>query len=81
MVQVEPKSIEIINEKLQLILEEAIFDEKSEKIFKMRYGIDSKAQPPKQIAKEVKMPMKKLKIELARIDNKVFNILKKHDVF
>ncbi len=71
--------IEAVNERLEIILEEAVFDERSEKIFKLHFGVNCKRLDPKGIAKEVKMPMKKLKPELAKIDNKVFNILKKHD--
>lgn len=76
-----PKLIELVNEKLRLILEEAVFDESSEQLFRLHYGIDCKRLEPKAIAKELKMPQKKLKLELIKIDNKVFNILKKHDLF
>jgi hypothetical protein len=77
----DPKLIELVNDKLRLILDEAVFDEQSEKIFKCHYGIDCKRLEPKAISKEVKVSLKKMKIELIRIDNKVFNILKKHDLF
>lgn len=77
----DAKLLELVNEKLRLILDEAVFGEQSEKIFKLHYGIDCKRIEPKAISKEVKMPLKKLKIELTRIDNRVFNILKKHNLF
>jgi len=77
----DPKLIELVNEKLRLILDEAVFDEQSEMIFKLHYGIDCKRLEPKAISKEIKLSQKKLKLELLRIDNKVFNILKKHDLF
>ena len=77
----DPKLIELVNDKLRLILDEAVFDEQSEMIFKYHYGIDCKRLEPKLISKELKVPLKKMKIELIRIDNKVFNILKKHDLF
>lgn len=76
-----PKLIELVNEKLRLILDEAVFDEQSERVFKLHYGIDCKRLEPKGISKELKITQKKMKIELSRIDNKVFNILKKHDLF
>lgn len=72
---------EIVNERLRLILDEAVFDEQSERIFKLHYGIDCKRLTFKALAKETKVSQKKLKIELGKIDNKVFNILKKHDLF
>lgn len=77
----DAKLLELVNEKLRLILDEAVFEEQSERIFKLHYGIDCKRIEPKAISKEVKIPLKKLKIELTRIDNRVFNILKKHDLF
>ncbi len=77
----DPKLIELVNDKLRLILDEAVFDEQSEVIFKYHYGIDCKRLEPKAISKELKVSLKKMKIELLRIDNKVFNILKKHDLF
>lgn len=77
----DPKLIELVNERLRLILDEAVFDEQSESIFKLHYGIDCKRLEPKAISKQLKISQKKLKIELLRIDNKVFNILKKHDLF
>lgn len=78
---IDSKLIDLINEQLQVILDEAVFDERTEKIFRLRYGIECMMQPPKAISKEVKMPMKKLNLELGRIENKVFNIMKKHDLF
>jgi hypothetical protein len=77
----DPKLIELVNERLRLILDEAVFDEQSENIFKLHYGIDCKRLEPKAISKQLKISQKKLKNELLRIDNKVFNILKKHDLF
>mgnify|MGYP004706808873 CR=1 FL=1 len=77
----DPKLIELGNDKLRLILDEAVFDEQSELIFKFHYGIDCKRLEPKAISKELKVSLKKMKIELIRIDNKVFNILKKHVLF
>lgn len=77
----DPKLIELVNERLRLILDEAVFDEQSENIFKLHYGIDCKRLEPKAISKQLKISQKKLKNELFRIDNKVFNILKKHDLF
>lgn len=77
----DPKLMELVSEKLRLILDEAVFDEQTERLFKLHYGIDTKRLEPKALGKEVKMPQKKLKLELSRIDNKVFNILKKHDLF
>lgn len=71
----------IVNEKLRLILDEAVFDEQSEAIFKLHYGIDCKRLEPKAISKELKISQKRLKIELIKIDNRVFNILKKHELF
>ncbi len=76
-----PKLIELVNEKLRLILDEAVFDEQTEAIFKFHYGIDCKRLEPKAISKQLKISQKKLKIELMRIDNRVFNILKKHELF
>ena len=73
--------MELVSEKLELILEEAIFDSRSEDIFKLHYGVQCVRLEPKVIAKQMKIPMKKLKLELERIDNKVFNILKKHQIF
>ena len=78
---IDAKMMTLVNEKLQLILEEAIFDERAEQIFRMRYGIDCQIQVPKHISKTIKMPMKKLHLEMHKIDNKIFNILKKHDLF
>jgi len=78
---VDVKLMALVNEKLQIILEEAIFDERAEQIFRMRYGVDCQMELPKQISKTIKMPMKKLNLEMYRIDNKIFNILKKHDLF
>lgn len=80
-VSVDVKLMALVNEKLQIILEEAIFDERAEQIFRMRYGVDCQMELPKQISKTIKMPMKKLNLEMYRIDNKIFNILKKHDLF
>ncbi len=77
----DAKLLELVNEKLRLILDEAVFSEQSESIFKLHYGIDCKRVEPKAISKEVKMPLKKLKLEITKIDNRVFNILKKHDLF
>lgn len=77
----DPKLMEIVSEKLRLILDEAVFDEQTERVFKLHYGIDAKRLEPKALAKELKIPQKKLKLELSKIDNKVFNILKKHDLF
>ncbi len=77
----DAKLLELVNEKLRLILDEAVFSEQSESIFKLHYGIDCKRVEPKVISKEVKMPLKKLKLEITKIDNRVFNILKKHDLF
>lgn len=77
----DPKLIELVNDKLRLILDEAVFDEQSEVIFKYHYGIDCKRLELKAISKELKVSLKKMKVELIRIDNKVFNILKKHDLF
>lgn len=77
----DPKLMEIVSEKLRLILDEAVFDEQTEKLFKLHYGIDAKRLEPKALGKELKIPQKKLKHELSKIDNKVFNILKKHDLF
>jgi len=68
--------IELVDENLKRVLDEAVFDEKTESIFKLRYGIDCMRLDPKAISKEMKIPMKKLKSELTKIDNKVFNILK-----
>ena len=76
-----PKLIELVNEKLRLILDEAVFDEQTEAIFKLHYGIDCKRLEPKAISKQLKISQKKLKMELVRIDNRVFNILKKHELF
>ena len=73
--------IELVDENLKRVLDEAVFDEKTESIFKLRYGIDCMRLDPKAISKEMKIPMKKLKVELTKIDNKVFNILKKYDLF
>lgn len=73
--------IDVVNEKLELILEEAIFDERTESIFKLHYGIQCHRLEPKAISKTLKIPVKKLKDELNRIDNRVFNILKKHQLF
>ncbi len=73
--------IELVDENLKRVLDEAVFDEKTESIFKLRYGIDCMRLDPKAISKEMKIPMKKLKLELTKIDNKVFNILKKYDLF
>jgi len=73
--------IELVDENLKRVLDEAVFDEKTESIFKLRYGIDCMRLDPKAISKEMKIPMKKLKSELTKIDNKVFNILKKYDLF
>ncbi len=73
--------IDIVSEKLNLILDEAIFDERTEAIFKLHYGISCNRQEPKDIAKALKISQKKIKVELARIDNKVFNILKKYEIF
>ncbi len=73
--------IELVDENLKRVLDEAVFDEKTESIFKLRYGIDCMRLDPKAISKETKIPMKKLKSELTKIDNKVFNILKKYDLF
>lgn len=74
-----PKIIETVNEKLEEILHEAVFDERQEAIFIRYYGVNCNRMDPKSIAKEIKMPLKKLKIELMKIEKKVFNILKKHD--
>jgi len=71
---------EAINYGLSTILEEAVFDERSEVIFRKHYGIHCERQEIKEIAKITKMPLKKLMQEINRIDNKVFNILKKHDL-
>lgn len=73
-----PQIMKIVNEKLEEILEEAVFDSKAEQIFKLHYGIKCTRMEPKAIVKEAKIPAKRLKLELIRIDNKVFNILKKH---
>ncbi|OJV62286.1 MAG: hypothetical protein BGO41_05670 [Clostridiales bacterium 38-18] len=73
--------IELVDENLKRVLDEAVFDEKTESIFKLRYGIDCLRLDPKAISKEMKIPMKKLKLELTKIDNRVFNILKKYDLF
>ena len=73
--------IELVDENLKRVLDEAVFDERTESIFKLRYGIDCMRLDPKAISKEMKIPMKKLKLELTKIDNKVFNILKKYDLF
>jgi hypothetical protein len=73
--------MDLVNEKLELILEEAIFDPRSESIFKLHYGVQCARQEPKTISKQLKISQKKLKIEIDRIDNKVFNILKKHQLF
>ncbi|MBS7527136.1 hypothetical protein KHM83_10640 [Fusibacter paucivorans] len=70
-----------INYGLNTILEEAVFDERSELIFKKYYGIHCERKTPKEIAKLTKMPIKKLKLEMTKIDNKVFNILKKNDLW
>lgn len=72
------KWIEFVNEKLEIILEEAVFEEKFEQIFRLRYGIKCKRLEVKDIAKQLKIPQKKLKQHIEKIDNKVFNILKKH---
>ena len=69
-----------INYGLSTILEEAVFDERSEVIFRKHYGIHCERQEIKEIAKLTKMPLKKLMLEIGKIDNKVFNILKKHDL-
>lgn len=65
-----PKLIELVNEKLRLILDEAVFDEQSEAIFKLHYGIDCKRLEPKAISKQLKVSQK-LKLELMKIDNRV----------
>lgn len=80
-VMIDPRTIEVINDQLGVILDEAVFDERTEKIFRMRYGIEHPIETIKVISKELKMPMKKLNLEIVKIDNKVFNILKKHDLF
>jgi len=68
--------LERVNEKLPYILENMVFDEKHEQIFKYRYGIESHMLTPKEISKTLKISMKKLKPQIIKIDNKVFNILK-----
>ena len=73
--------MELVNEKLELILEEAIFEPRSEHIFKLHYGVQCVRQEPRTISKQLKISQKKLKLEIERIDNKVFNILKKHQLF
>lgn len=72
---------EAINYGLNTILEEAVFDERAETIFKKHYGIHCERLTPKEISKMTKLPIKKLKLEMTKIDNKVFNILKKHDLW
>lgn len=74
----DPKWLIIVNEKLEIILEEAVFDEKMASIFKMRYGVHCQRLEDKVIAKTLKIPQKKMKLYVEKIDNKVFNILKKH---
>lgn len=73
--------IEIVNNQLQLIVDEAVFDERQTEIFKSRYGVGESIKEPRKIGKIYKLSPKKLKGELTKIDNKVFNILKKHDIF
>lgn len=75
----QSKWVELVNERLKIILEEAIFDERTEQIFKWHYGVECERLDLKAISKSVKMPIKKLKLEVVKIDNKVFNILKKHN--
>ncbi len=70
--------LDTVNEQLELILEEAVFDEVAEKVFIRHYGIKCKRMDPKAISKELKIPVKKLRAIIDKIDNKVFNILKKH---
>lgn len=74
----ENKWENVVNEQLEIILEEAVFDDVMEQIFKKRYGIHCQRQELKTIAKELKLSQKKLKVYVEKIDNKVFNILKKH---
>ncbi|MBM7561212.1 hypothetical protein [Fusibacter tunisiensis] len=74
-----PEYIDLINSKLEAILEEAVFDERQAAIFVRHYGIQQPRMAPKDIAKALKVPNKKLKIELAKIENRVFNIMKKND--
>jgi hypothetical protein len=75
----ESKWVDLVNDRLKIILEEAIFDERTEQIFKWHYGVECQRLDLKAISKGVKMPIKKLKLEVVKIDNKVFNILKKHN--
>lgn len=75
----ELKWVETVNERLKIILEEAIFDERTEQIFKWHYGVDCQRMDLKAISKNIKIPVKKLKLEVVKIDNKVFNILKKYN--
>lgn len=70
---------EMIMDHLVLISEEAIFDEQLELVFKKYYGVDEAQQTPKEISKTLKIPMKKLKIIIEKIEKKVFNVLKKHE--
>lgn len=71
---------EAINYGLNIILEEAVFDQQSELIFRKYYGIHCERQELKSLSKLTKLPVKKLTNEINRIDNKVFNILKKHAI-
>jgi len=77
----ENKWEEAINRGLNTILEEAVFDERSELIFKKYYGIHCERLTPKELSKTTKLPLKKLKMEMMKIDNRVFNILKKNNLW
>lgn len=75
------EQIQKVQENLGKLLGVGLFDEKSEKIFKLYYGVGTERMDIQAISKEMKLSVKKLQPLLERMDKKVFNTLKKQPLF
>lgn len=77
MEPITKEAIDFVAEKLNEMVDEGLIEERYEMIIRYKYGIGVAPLKPKDMAKTLKITMKKLKQEMKIADKKVFNILKK----
>lgn len=77
MDQISYENLEYIESRIIKLLDSKILDERTEKIIRLRFGIEiEKVNDLKEMARLLKTSMKNAKQEISKAERKVFNILK-----
>lgn len=74
--EIREEDLAYVNQKLDEMVASGSLDAVMEKLIRYRYGVGEKPLAFKQLSKVMKMPRKKLVVELQKAEKQVFNMLK-----